>query len=134
MRTLSKTPHYVLREGKHYTALNAVNNSSNLSTTVIFGFSDKPQYDAFLMQSSTLLTPYPLVMRFLIDQIAHDGNSLKLVALDAASPTQKKLSAATFQSVLSSLQSNVDDVTVTHQIWLDAATAEYKVKTLEEDN
>jgi hypothetical protein len=101
---------------------------------VIFGFSDKPQYDAFLMQSSTLLTPYPLVMRFLIDQIAHDGNSLKLVALDAASPTQKKLSAATFQSVLSSLQSNVDDVTVTHQIWLDAATAEYKVKTLEEDN
>jgi hypothetical protein len=134
VRTSSKTPHYVLREDNHPTALTAVNNASNASTTVIFGFSDKPQYDAFLSLSSMRLTPYPLVRRFLVDQIALDGDSLKLVALDAPTPTQKLLSAATFQSVLSSLQSNADQVTVTHQIWLDAATAEYKVKTLEEDN
>lgn len=134
MRTSSKTPHYVLREGNHPTALNAVNNPSNASTTVIFGFSDKPQYDAFLSLSSLHLTPYPLVRRFLVDQIALNRDSLKLVALDAPTPTQKLLSAATFESVLSSLQSNADHVTVTHQIWLDAETAEYKIITLEEDN
>jgi hypothetical protein len=133
VRTASKTPHYVLREGHHPTALTAVNNASNPSTTVIFGFSDKPQYDAFLSLSSKRLTPYPLVIRFLLDQIALHGDSLKLIVLDAPTPTQNILSATTYQAVLSSLQSNADHVTVTHQIWLDAATAEYKIKTLEED-
>lgn len=134
VRTSSKTPHYVLREGNHPTALTAVNDASDASTSVIFGFSDKPQYDAFLSLSPLHLTPYPLVRRFLVDQIALNGDSLKLVALDVSTPTQQLLSAATFESVLSSLQSNSDHVTVTHQIWLDTETAEYKIKTLEEDN
>jgi hypothetical protein len=130
----SKTPHYVLREGNHPTALIAVNSASLTTVNVIFGFSDKPQYDAFLSLSSVPLTPYPLVKRFLVDQLAIDGEALRLVALDAPTPTQELISAATFQSVLSSLQCNADFVPVTHQLCRDNATSGYTLKTLDDES
>jgi hypothetical protein len=130
--TTSKTPRYVLREGNHPTALTAVSCASHPAFTVIFGFSDKPQYDSFLSASRLALTPYPLVRRFLIDQLECDEKNLKLVVLDALAPTQPVLSAATFQSVLSSLQKNIDSVPVTHQLLFDATAEEYRIRILED--
>lgn len=124
----SKTPRYVLKDGSHPTCQSVLNSSSDLQTTVIFGFSDKPEYDTFLKASSLALTPYPMVKGFLQNQIALDIDSSKLIVLDAASPRQLVFHAATMQSVLESFQLDSDCVAITHQLILDESSQGYRVQ------
>ncbi len=63
----AKTPRYVLRDGSHPTGPSIVQTSPDAQATVIFGFSEKPEYDVFLKASTVALTPYPLVKRFLAE-------------------------------------------------------------------
>jgi hypothetical protein len=76
------TPHYVLKQGNQPTRpkLVAIDPSDpTTQATVLFGFSDKPQYDTFHASCLPLeLTPYPLVKRYLIDQLESEGQDLKL--------------------------------------------------------
>jgi hypothetical protein len=70
----------------------ADSSSSPIAPSVIFGFTDKPQYDAFLQGDTKHLTPYPLVKRFLmdqLDQVEHRTGS-KLLVLDALDAPQVK--------------------------------------------
>lgn len=130
--SVSKTPHYVLREGNHPTSVNVHATPAQPPSTAIFGFSDKLQYDAFISSSSFPLTPYPLVRRFLIDHLDNNGHTLKLVAIDAATPLQPHLFATTYQSLLAALQNNEDSVPITHQLSLDERTAEYTITAIAE--
>ncbi len=125
----AKTPRYVLRDGSHPTGPSILQASSGDQTTVIFGFSDKPEYDVFLKASPLALTPYPLVKGFLENQIALEIDSLKLIVLDATSSQQRILHAATFQSVLESFQLDSDRLVVSHQLVLDDTSAAYRIQT-----
>ena len=100
---------------------------------VIFGFSDKPEYDAFLASTTLALTPYPLVKGYLQNQIAMDVASLHLIVLDARSFQQQILHAATFQSVLESFQNDKDSVAVSHQLELQGSPLAYRVQAFSID-
>lgn len=123
------TPRYVLRDGLHPTGPSVMQTTSQAQVTAIFGFSDKPQYDAFLHQSSIALTPYPLVKGFLQNQVDLDTEVLRLVVLDANGPKQSILYAATMQSIFESLDRKPDSVEVTHELILDETSGFYQVQS-----
>ncbi len=124
----AKTPHYVLKEGAIPICPSVVQTSSGIPTVVIYGFSDKPEYDVFLSTRTLALTPYPLVKRFLMDKIEIDGSFVKLIVLDAASSTERCLYAATFQTVLESFQLGSESVAVSHRLVLEASSSCYRVE------
>ncbi|MDA8745790.1 hypothetical protein N9N28_14250 [Rubripirellula amarantea] len=124
----AKTPRYVLKEGSYPSCPSVLQTSSDNHAVVIYGFSDKPEYDAFLSGSSLALTPYPLVKGFLKNQINLDSGSLKLVVLDAGYSAEQCLYAATFQSVLKSFQSDLECVTVSHRLVLEASAPLYRIE------
>ncbi len=126
---MAKTPRYVLKDGTFPTCPLLWQTSESKASTVIFGFSDKPHYDAFLAVSTLALTPYPLIRRFLENKIV-DVDSLQLVVLDADSAQQQVLEATTFQSVLSSMGATCGTVPVTHRLLLDSRTAQYRIETV----
>lgn len=126
----AKTPRYVLKDGAYPTCPSVLQVSSEDHATVIFGFSDKPEYDIFLSASSLLLTPYPLVKGFLKNQIELNKDSMKLVVLDAISSRQPTLHAATFQDVVESLELNSDAVAVTHRLVKEETSSDYRIETL----
>ncbi len=124
----TKTPRYVLKDGSHPTCPSILQTPSDSQISVIFGFSDKPEYDLFLSTSSLALTPYPLVKTFLVNQSEHGVGSLKLIVLDAASAQQRILHAATFQSVLESFQLfGSDFVAISHQLVREGSSSTYHV-------
>ncbi|MGB7346464.1 MAG: hypothetical protein WBD20_19750 [Pirellulaceae bacterium] len=124
----AKTPRYVLKEGSHPTGPSVSQASSDDHAVVIYGFSDKPEYDLFLSASSLALTPYPLVKGFLKNQIELDFSSLKLVVLDACSSAEQCLFAATFQSVLSSFRLDLDTVAVSYRLVLKESSSDYRIE------
>ena len=125
-----KTPRYVLRDGAYPTFPSVLQISPDVHRHVIYGFSDKPEYDVFLSGSSLALTPYPLVKGFLTTQIELDSGSLRLVVLDAASSAERCLYAATFQSVLESFHLGSECVAVSHRLVLEESSSHYRIEAL----
>lgn len=125
----AKTPRFVLKEGAYPTSPSVVQTSAGDSPDVIYGFSDKTLYDHFMLSTSLALTPYPLVNRFLNDQIELEPLSLKLVVLDAASSAERQLHAATFQAVLESSQLGSATVAVTHRLILEEGSTSYRIES-----
>ncbi len=126
---LTRTPRYVLNDGTMRICPLVLDSEGNCST-VIYGFADKPEYDAFMSSNDTLLTPYPLVKRYLETELESRDDNLHLIVLDAASPREKFLSAATFQSVLLALQMNDSFVRVTHRLLLEEGTSQYRIVSI----
>jgi hypothetical protein len=143
----SKTPRYVLRHGLQLVSPSlsanhtfvadsevADSRSSAIAPLVIFGFTDKPQYDAFLQSDTKHLTPYPLVKRFLmdqLDQVEHRAGG-KLLILDALDPSQRVMQATTFEAVLKSLQDGQHFVPITHRLirdGVDSASCHYRIES-----
>lgn len=124
----AKVPRYVLKDSSHPTCPSAYGSSPDHPVVVIFGFSDKPEYDVFLEASSLELTPYPLVKGYLQNQIGLEMSATKLVAVDAASPHQLVFHAATMEAVLESFQLGLDQVAITHQLILDEFSKHYRVQ------
>ena len=125
----TKTPRYVLKGGAHPSGPSVLKTSSDAQFTVIFGFSDKPEYDLFLKTSPVALTPYPLVKGYLKNQSDLEGDPLQLIVLDATSSQQRTLDAATFQSVLQAFQLNSDLVAISHQLVRDESSPAYRIQT-----
>jgi hypothetical protein len=121
-----KIPQYVLRDGLGYASPRVLLTSFKIGSTVLYGFSDKPEYDVFISTSELPLTPYPLVRGYLERRL--DSNLLQLVALDAGSSQQTLLQATTFEAVLDSLRNQVDTVPVTHRLIIDDASTAYRVE------
>lgn len=126
---IAKTPRYVLKDGAFPTCPSVVQASSDDHATVIFGFSDKPEYDVFLSSSSLMLTPYPLVKGFLKNEIELNTDSMKLVVLDAVSTGQPCLYAATFEAVLESFRLDSDSIAVSHRLVMEELSTVYRIET-----
>lgn len=124
----SKTPRYVLKHGSHPISPLVVQAGSENQPTAIYGFSGKPGYDIFWKAQSEALMPFPLVRLYLQNQIDLDSDSLRLVVLDATSPEQEILQAATFQAVLEAFRQNSDSVSVSHQLIRDGDSPGYRVE------
>lgn len=122
----TKLPRYVLRDGRHPVGL-SISHDSTVSVSAIYGFSDKPQYDHYLAQCTQLLTPYPLVKGFLQNQIEASPDSLQLVVLDATSPTQTRLEAATMEAIFEALKLKQETICASHQLSLDPMSATYRI-------
>lgn len=129
MDGFAKTPRYVLRDGAHPTCPFVVQASSDDHAIVIFGFSDKPEYDVYLSVSSLMLTPYPLVKGYLKNQIELNSGSMRLVVIDAVSPDQPCLYAATFEAVLESFRLGSDVVAVSHRLVKKESSTAYRIET-----
>jgi hypothetical protein len=123
---LEKTPHYVLKAGTLTHESSVVPSESGSATYAIFGFSDKPQYDRFMVNATEGLTPYPLVKIFLQDQLAQEGNTLRLVILDPVSFDALEWKAATFESVLESIQSRSEFVKASHRLVRQESSSFYR--------
>ncbi|TWU44846.1 hypothetical protein Q31b_00160 [Novipirellula aureliae] len=126
----AKTPRYVLKDGLHPASPIVLLAATDAELTVVFGFSDKPEYDTFLNARSQALTPYPLVRGYLQNQIDLDVDLLRLIVLDASDPEQEVLDAATFENVLAAFQTDSDSVSVTHQLIRDAASQGYRIQEI----
>ncbi len=122
----AKIPRYLLRDGLGYASPRVLQPSFKIGLTVIYGFSDKPEYDAFISSSELSLTPYPLVKGYLVRAI--DRNLLQLVVLDAGTSQQTLLQASTFEAVLDSHCNKIDTVPVTHRLIIDTASNVYRVE------
>lgn len=124
----AKIPRYVLRDGLGYASPLVLQTSFKVGATVLYGFSDKPEYDAFISSSEISLTPYPLVRGYL-DRLL-DSSLLQLAVLDADSSHQTLLQAATFDAVLDSLRKMANTVPVTHRLMIDKASTAYRVEEI----
>ena len=128
------TPNYVLRSDNQSIFPTVNFDSPETSCVCVYGFSDKPIYDEFILGAGQLLTPYPLVKRYLANQIADaesadsKGEALRLVLLDATDPNQSVLLAATMATVLQALEDKLARVAVEYEFVFDSETACYKIK------
>jgi hypothetical protein len=124
----AKIPRYLLRDGLGYASPQVLQQPFEMGLTVLYGFSDKPEYDAFISSSELPLTPYPLVKGYLARAI--DKNLLQLVVLDAGTSQQTLLQASTFEAVLDSLCNKLDTVPVTHRLTVEKANTAYLVEEI----
>ena len=127
-----KTPRYVLKDGAHPASPNVEGANSEVDPVAIYGFSGKPGYDIFWKTQAGMLTPFPLVRLYLEHQIELRSELLSLIVLDATSPQQKILQAATFQAVLEAFRQNSDSVPVSHQLILDEESLGYRVAAMQD--
>jgi hypothetical protein len=126
----SKTPRYVLKDGSSPASPDVLPMSGVSEITVIFGFSDKQRYDAFQHASPLALMPYPLVKGYMQNQIAQDPEQLRLVALDANTPQQETVEAATFTDIVESFQLGLDSVPISYRLDYDPASKGYRVEAI----
>ncbi|MFN6163673.1 MAG: hypothetical protein ACK6DC_06000 [Planctomycetota bacterium] len=124
----ARIPRYLLSDGLGYASPRVLQPSYQIGLTVLYGFSDKPEYDTFISSSEIPLTPYPLVKGYL--ERAIDSNLLQLVVLDAGTSQQTLLQASTFEAILESLCNKLDTVPVTHRLMIDKANTAYLVEEI----
>ena len=129
----ANTPWYVLKRGNQPIQLEISSDDPEIQCVCIYGFSDKPVYDAFIKSVAQVLTPYPLVKGFLSSQIdAADsgkarGDRLQLVILDATDQAQPVLLAATMATVLLAQQEQAKQVPAEYELVFDPEIAGYRL-------
>jgi len=123
----ASTPNYVLIDGALRIGPKVVPFYAGLECSAIYGFSDKRPYDKFCANSQLALKPYPLVKGYLRNQIDAPGDSLKLVVIDAAGPSEPCLHAATMEAVLEAQESRAAHVTTAYRLTFDEEANTYRV-------
>ena len=123
----ASTPNYVLIDGTLRLGPKIVSSDVGLECSAIYGFSDKGPYDKFCANSQQSLKPYPLVKGYLRNQIDAPGDSLRLVVIDAASPNDPCLHAATIEAVLEAQESRAAHVTAAYRLTFDEEATAYRV-------
>lgn len=124
----AKTPRYVLMDEFHRIGPNVMPSHMGVECSSIYGFSDKVPYDEFCANSGLELRPYPLVARYLQNQIDALGDVLKLVVLDATGPSEPRLCAATMEVLLEALENRAAHVTAGYHLVFDQEADAYRVE------
>jgi hypothetical protein len=123
----ASTPNYVLIDGNLPTGPRVVRLDASTECSVIYGFSDKGPYDKFCTNGQQALRPYPLVKGYLRNQMEAPSDSLKLVVIDAAGPSERYLQAATFEAVLEAQESRAAHVAAAYRLTFDEEANAYQV-------
>ena len=124
---VADTPNYVLIDGNLRIGPKVVPLDAGRGCSAIYGFSDKGPYDKFCANSQVALKPYPLVKGYLRNQIDAQGDSLKLVVIDATGPRGPYLQAATMEAVLEAQESRAAHVTAAYRLTFDDEAYAYRV-------
>lgn len=109
-----ETPNYVLLHCPQRIGPEILASSSGQNYIAIYGFSDKQPYDAFCKNSELALTPYPLVKGDLRNRIEAAGDTILIIAIDAAGPDEPILNGSAMQSVLEALEEKTPQVAATY--------------------
>ena len=123
----ASTPNYVLIDGNLRIGPKVLPLDAGMGCSAIYGFSDKGPYDRFCANSQLALKPYPLVKGYLRNQMEAPGDSLKLVVIDAAGPSEPYLHAATIEAVLEAQESRAAHVTAAYRLTFDEEANAYRV-------
>lgn len=102
------TPRYVLLDGDKPVGTFLVSEPNEVAEKTIFGFSDKPQYDAFRANSELAYKPYPLVKGFLRGQMEQKEDAVALVAIDASGPKDESFQVCSVEQTLRAYESNAN--------------------------
>jgi len=94
----------------------------------IYGFSSRETYEAFRTNCDLMLTPYPLVKRFLQEQIDAASDSPRLVVLNATFPNAARVEATTMEAVLTAQTTKATQVATTYHLVLDLAENAYRIE------
>ncbi len=121
------TPHYVLLNGKTRIAPTVLQLSSGQDCSALYGFSDKAPYDLFRAASDLALTPFPLVKVYLRTLLDANESHLHLVIMDAASPSQQTVQAATMQSILDAQLAQAPNVIAEYSLTFDEQANGYRI-------
>lgn len=100
------TPRYVLLDGDKPLVTSLVSTEGQSTEKAVFGFSDKPQYDAFRANSNLAYKPYPLVKGYLRGQIDLKQEGVAWVAMDATSPDDANFHACSISQVLATFETD----------------------------
>ena len=76
-----------------------------------------------------MLTPYPLVKRFLQEQIDTASDGPRLVVLNAAFPDEARVDATTMEAVLTAQTNKAAKVATAYHLVLDLAASAYRIET-----
>ena len=125
--SVADTPNYVLMDVDRRIGPNVMPLDASTECSVIYGFSDKGPYDKFCTNSQQALKPYPLVKGYLRNEMEAPGDSLKLVVIDAAGPSEPYLHAATIEAVLEAQESRAAHVTAAYRLTFDEEANAYRV-------
>lgn len=120
------TPHYVLIAGDQRIGPPVALWDASEDCLAIYGFSDRAAYDAFCSHGQASLRPYPLVKNYLKNQLDSFGDRLQLVVIDAASPSESPLRAATVKAVLDSHASRDPHVSAAYRLTFDHELNAYR--------
>jgi hypothetical protein len=128
----TKTPMYVLLKDKQPIGPSVVPDRDGTKQRVLFGFSDKGPYDAFIASATEGLRPYPLVKGYLKGLLGEKASSEPVIVIDASSATAPSFHAATVQSVVACMESNVSSIPITLRLDLVPDSGEYQVRECDE--
>lgn len=128
----TKTPMYLLLKDKQPLGPSVVADPDGTKQRVVFGFSDKGPYDAFIANASEGLRPYPLVKGYLKGLLEIEATSKPAIVIDALSETASSFHAATVQSVIECMESNSSSIPITLRLDLVPNRAEYQIRQCDE--
>ena len=125
--TVTSTPYYTLVDGK--SCIGPIIETTHLGTDceVIYGFSNKCQYDNFCIGKQSTLKPYPLTKVYLRNQVEKQDTGLRLLVTDAAGPDESRLHAATMMAVLEAHENHLPLVTASYRLILQPETTMYRL-------
>ena len=121
------TPNYVLLHGKTRLAPTVLPLRTGKNCSALYGFSDKAPYDLFRSNSEMALTPFPLVKVYLRTLIEAGSETLHLVIMDATSPSDVSVRAASMESVLKAQLAQTAIVLAEYSLTLDKEANGYRV-------
>ena len=125
------TPKYVLRSENQPFSSTLNSGDSKTSCNCVYGFSEKSIFDTFNKNTEQTLVPYPLVIGYLVNQIAEaksagkTGVDIGLMILDATAPTQATVSTATLVSILAAQEAKEKEVAIESKLVFDSKTGGY---------
>jgi hypothetical protein len=128
--TTGDTPYYVLMSHNCRFGPSLLQSSIGAHCLPIYGFSSKETYEVFRANCPLMLTPYPLVKRFLQEQIDAASDTPRLVVLNATRPDESRVEATTMESVLTAQTIQAAKVTTTYHLVLDADANAYRIETV----
>ncbi len=123
-----ETPNYVLLDRTQRIGPELLALDSGQDCIAVYGFSDKQPYDAFCEHSELALTPYPLVKGYLRNRLEVAGDTILIIAIDAASPDEPILNASTMQLVLDAQEKQSPQVSVSYRLTKDERSPGYRVE------
>lgn len=122
-----QTPGYVLLNEKTRLAPTVQPLQSGRKCIGLYGFSDKTPYDVFRASSKLSLTPFPLVKGYLQTLIESVADDLHLVIVDACTPNESQVFAATMEAVLHAQKSQLNQVAAEYTLTFDEESNSYQV-------